>query len=100
MIFAKGNIRRLHRYCLLVVCTLDFEGSKSEPLSKKLRAGIGRFGDPFSVPVWSSFCKMRTKTMVLQIRPGKAPLGRYYVVGSADEVRRFAPLPRTVYLVK
>ena len=22
-----------------------------------------------------------------------------YVVGSADEVRRFAPLPRTVYLV-
>ena len=23
-----------------------------------------------------------------------------YVVGSADEVRRFAPLPRTVYLVK
>ena len=43
----------------------------------KLRAGIGRFRDPFSAAVWSVFCKMWTKTIFLQIRPGTTPLGKF-----------------------
>ena len=35
--------------------TFDFEGSKSEHLSKSLRAGIGRFRDPFSDPHFGTF---------------------------------------------
>ena len=39
---------------------------------------ICRFRDPFSAPVWSSFCKMHKKTMFLHIRPGTAPLGKFF----------------------
>ena len=35
------------------------------------------FRDPFSALVWSSFCKMCAKHMLLQIRPGTAPLGKF-----------------------
>ena len=54
--FLRMGIWRVpHRFCLLAVWTFDFEGSKSEHLSKKLRAGIGRFRDHFSDPHFGTF---------------------------------------------
>ena len=84
-------------YCLLVVWALDFQGSRSEPLSKKLTPGISRFRDPFSAPVWSSFCKMLAKTSTLQITPGTE---RFESFQRCDVIWRRSPTGGTSFWIR
>ena len=90
--------------------------TKSEHLSKSLRAGIGRFRDPFWSLTFVTFWQEVSKNVIAQKSPyqgidsssnqcswsdvrgtwqGSWEISRE----NTDEVRRFAPLPRTVYLV-
>ena len=95
---------------------LILKDPKSEHLSKSLRAGIGRFRDPFWSLNFVTFWQEVSKNVIAQKSPylgidsssnqcswsdvrgtwqGSWEISRE----NTDEVRRFAPLPCTVNLV-
>ena len=87
----EGGFTAAVYWCFALLILKDPKVNSSQV---KLTPGISLFRDPFSAPVWSSFCKMLAKTNTLQITPGTAPFESFQ---RCDVIWRRSPTGHTSF---